>query len=135
MGELQSNLAKSELVLAKILTLLMEQGLKGSMLTFRSLNLEPDYEPFFKICFLWLVDEGLVRAKDNQESITSVFHVYDPVLTGKGFSVMGSRLQVDGETVRIAKVVEDRAANATGYTGLGDFLGGVLGGFTKSIGS
>ena len=84
-----SNLEKSEVVIAKILKLLMDQGLKDSMMSFRSLNLEEEYEPFFKTCFLWLIAEGLVRSSTNSESITSIFHAYGPVLTAKGFSVLG----------------------------------------------
>jgi hypothetical protein len=131
----QSNLAKSELVLARILSLLMEHGLKGSTLTFGSLNLDSDYEPYFKTCFLWLLDEGLVRSRTNLESISSVFHAYDPVLTAKGFSFLGSHLQVDNGQVSLAKIVEDKASSTGMYTGVGDFLGGLFGGFTKSISS
>ena len=131
----QSNLAKTELVLARILALLMEQGLKGSTLTFGSLNLDPEYEPFFKTCFLWLIDEGLVRSRTNLESISSAFHSYDPVLTARGFAVLGSNLRVNDGQVSLAKIVEDKAASSGMYTGVGDFLGGLFGGFTKSISS
>ena len=132
---MQSNLEKTELVIAKILSLLMENGLKESMLSFGSIDLSSDYEPFFKTSFLWLIDEGLVRSRTNMESITSAFHAYDPVLTAKGFSVLGSKLQFHGGKVALAAIVEDKAANAGMYTGVGDFLGGLLGGFTKSVGS
>jgi hypothetical protein len=130
-----SNIKKSEIVIAKILTLLMERGLSHSMMTFRCLGLESEYEPFFKTSFLWLVDEGLVRSKNNIESITSVFHAYDPVLTAKGFALLGTRLTSQDGEITIAQAVEETASSQRSFAGLGDFLGGLLGGFTKSIGN
>jgi hypothetical protein len=125
----------SEIVIAKILSVLMENGLKESLLSFRSLDLSDEYEPFFKTSFLWLIDEALVRSSTNIESITSAFHAYDPVLTAKGFAILGSKLQVRDGQVALAEVVEEKASNSGTYTGIGDFLGGLLGGFTKSMGS
>ena len=130
-----SNLEKSEVVIAKILKLLMDQGLKDSMMSFRSLNLEEEYEPFFKTCFLWLIAEGLVRSSTNSESITSIFHAYGPVLTAKGFSVLGNRLVLKEGEVTIARVVEETSSSDKSYSGLGDFFGGLLGGLTKSLSS
>jgi hypothetical protein len=131
----RSNLEKTELVIAKILSVLMENGLKESTLVFRTLDLSDDYEPFFKTCFLWLIDEGLVRSRTNILSIGSAFHAYDPVLTAKGFAVLGSKLLFKDGQVALASVVEDKATDSGMYTGIGDFLGGLLGGYTKSIGS
>ena len=103
---MQSNLEKSEVVIATILKLLLDKGLQGSMLSFKSLDLPGEYEPFFKTCFLWLVFEGLVRSSNNIESINSAFHAYDPVLTAKGFSTLGHDIFINGNKEALATAVE-----------------------------
>ena len=130
-----SNLQKSEVVIARILKRLIDKGLQDSMLSFRSLDLDEEYEAFFKTCFIWLIDEGFVRSATNMESINSAFHAYDPVLTSKGFTVLGRHLELKDGAVTVASVVEETSSRKQSLASVGDFFGGLLGGFTKSIGS
>ena len=130
-----SNLEKSEVVIARILKLLMDRGLQDSMMTFGSLELSDDYEPFFKTSFVWLMHEGFIRATSNSEFVNSAFHGYGPVLTAKGFAMLGNKLELNGEQITIASAVEETSKSGVSASGLGDFFGGLLGGFTKSISS
>jgi hypothetical protein len=134
-GKMTSNIAKSEVVIAKILKLLMETGLKDTTVSFRSLDLADEYEPFFQTCFIWLIDEGLIRSKTNIDSVSSAFHSYGPVLTSRGFAVLGKQIEVNGAKMTIATAIDQTSRGQKSATFVGDFVGGMLGGFTKSISS
>ncbi len=130
-----TNIQKSEVVIARILKHLMDNGLQQSMMSFNTLELDNEYEAFFKTSFMWLIHEGMVRSSTNIESITSVFHAYDPVLSGQGFAALGRNLEANGGSITMATAVKETSSSKQSYSGLGDFFGGILGGFTKSMGS
>ncbi len=129
------SIEKSELVIARILSFLIDNGLQDSRLSFKNLSLLPEYQPFFQTCIKWLIDEDYVRVTWLVDSISSEFHVCGAVLTSKGFAILGHKFSVNGGHVTAAQLVKEKSEGAANMTGIGDFLGGILGGFTKSLGS
>jgi len=131
-----NNMEKSELVVSKILSRLMDIGFTKTTLSFQDLDLTNEYEEFFDLSVRWLLDEGIIRASNFAEAMDSSGSLVNPVLTAYGLSLLRQPSPVsgdEGETMgaAIIKVSE----KGTSYAGIGDFLGGFLGGFTKSIGS
>ncbi|SEP14319.1 hypothetical protein SAMN04490248_1292 [Salinihabitans flavidus] len=55
------DLQRSETVIAKILSLLMEWGIQETQLEFSELDLSDEYRPFFFSCVKWLEAEGVIR--------------------------------------------------------------------------
>ena len=130
-----SNLEKSEIVISKILQDLVETGLQyGTALEFDELNLSDDYEPFFVGCCLWLLNEGIVRCT-NEHQVISGAPMVNPVITAKGFTLLGQPFAKGEDGNRVGDAVKEVASGNRNYAGIGDFFGGLLGGFTKSIGS
>lgn len=128
------NLQRSEIVISKILQDLVETGLQyGTTLEFEELGLDQEFEPFFTGCCLWLLDEGIIRCT-NAHQVVKDAPMVNPVITAKGFSLLGQPF-VGGEVGnRVGDAVKEVASGNRNYAGFGDFFGGLLGGFTKSIG-
>ena len=131
------NLQRSELVIAKILTLLLEWGITSCQLEFEELELDQDFCNCFYPCIEWLADEGVIRYSDIQRTLGSRCSgsVTNPVLTSFGFKVLGKDIELNGEKTTIAAAVQEVKSGNRDYSVVGDLLGGILGGFTKSIGS
>lgn len=134
-----SDLEKSEIVIARILNLVMEWGLQECSLQFEELELDEEYATFFFPCIDWLMAEGILRAKEVilYSSATTVAggEVIWPQLTSYGFRVLGAEINLGENTQTLASAVEVVSKTKRSYAPLGDFLGGLLGGFTKSMNS
>ena len=81
---------------------------------------------------LWLQSEGVVRTDGGFSGSMVGECIFDLVLTAKGFWLLEQKL-TDDLTLGAA-LTRIRKGERT-YTGLGDFFGAALGGFTKSIGN
>jgi hypothetical protein len=110
-------------------------------LDFSALGLDDEYFPFFATCFTWLSNEGLVRADrvtvvpEDGEDVANDLYVYNPTLTSHGFAMLGQKVKI-GETITtLGDAVESRSVGEPSGWQIGDLVGGILGGFTKSIGS
>lgn len=129
------NLQKSELVISKILEHLLQTGIQdGVALPFQELGFEEDIEPFFVGCCRWLLDEGIVRCT-NEHQVTQGAPMVNPVITAKGFALLGQPFVQGDDGSRVGDAVKEVASGNRNYAGFGDFFGGLLGGFTKSMGS
>ena len=131
-----NNLEKSELVVAKILSWLMDTGFTRSELSFDDLELAKEYEEFFDLSAQWLLDEGIMRAADHALIMRGSGTLFSPVLTAYGLSLLNQPSPVggnEGETVGTS--VKSASESGASYTKFGEVLGGFLGGFTKSMGS
>lgn len=129
------NIEKSELVIANILRLLMEFGLSEAILNFEELGLSDDYGPFFVTCVKWLEAEGLIRTQEIHQLLSGTGFVVGPTLTSKGFAILGHKFSIDGQEVTTAQVVKGKSEGSSNFSAIGDFLGSVLGGAYKSLGS
>jgi hypothetical protein len=81
---------------------------------------------------LWLRNEGVVRTNGGFSGSVVGEHIFDLVLTAKGFWLLEQKLTND---LTLGAALTRIRKGETTHTGLGDFIGAALGGFTKSIGS
>lgn len=133
---MSDGVTKSEIVIAKILEKLLQNGLRdGWILNFQDLGLSDDYSDHFSACAKWLVAEEIIRIQGISEYINGMSRVIGPNLTAKGFALLGQSFSVAGQTVSASEIVKDKASGQANYAPFGDLLGGILGGFTKTIGS
>ncbi len=132
-----TDMEKSELMIATILNLLMDWGIQECQLKFQELELDKEFAPFFFPCVDWLISEGIIRTgkihrfTDGQANGV----VVRPVITAVGMSVLGKSISLGGSEELLGNVVKNVSESGANYTGIGDFFGGMLGGFTKSLGS
>jgi len=130
------DLQRSETVIAKILSLLMEWGIQEAGLEFSELELSDEYRPFFFPCIKWLADEGVIRYGDisRYHGNIGAGKVMQPVLTSYGLSVLGQKLKIAGAETQLSEAVENVSAGHANYAKAGNFAGGLLASFIKSIG-
>lgn len=98
---------------------------------------EEEVQTAFLDCLHWMRDEGLIRVASIDEY-------------GGGYSVLGMQLTAAGlalirqgtDDPDIGPSIEERVTrakdgelDARDYSKIGDFVGGVLGGITKALGS
>lgn len=126
------NIEKSEVVIARILSKSLDSGIKNNDLEFEDLELPDDYAPYFTTCIDWLINENLIRVA-NHHKYKGGSLVLDITLTSYGFTVMGQKFLVSDEDISIGQAVKKVSESQSGYSRSGDFVGGVLGGFSKSI--
>jgi|GEM_PF-1837326 len=128
---------RTNLVLVRILNLAMQNGLSHWSLTFGHLELDKDYETFFWPCLDWLEAEGLVRVGSRAQTMGGLANgeAMNIALTSRGMAMLGQKIEVGGNETTVAEQVKSRAEGAVSAAGIGDFIGALLGGFTKSMGS
>lgn len=128
---------RSNLVLAKVLELSMTNGVSHWSLSFDDLELSEDYTTHFYPCIEWLEAEGLIRVGSYRKFMDGIAagEVNNITLTSKGMAVLGQDILIDGKQQSISTAVRNVSAGRVDYNRIGDALGGILGGFVKSIGS
>lgn len=132
----ETNLQKSELVISKILERLLELGLQqGTLLSFEDLGLPKEYAPIYNGCCAWLIEEGVIRCADSAQAMRGNLRMISPMITSRGFALLDQPFGVGDDRIRVGQAVKEVAGGQGNYAGIGDFVGGVLGGFTKSMGS
>jgi hypothetical protein len=128
------NLQKSEAVIARILAHLAENGLQATELNHDTLQLGAELQPFFEICYDWLEAEGIVRSSKVVKAAGGEIWIFNPVITANGFRLLGQGVILGGEEKSLGTAVKE-VSSGRSYSSLGDFFGGLLGGFTRSISS
>ena len=137
---------RSNHVLAKILNQALEKGISHWSLTFDDLELDDTYITHFFPCIEWLEAEGLIRVGSYQRAqailnrttgvASASFGSAENIsLTARGMSVLGQKIEVSGEQMTISETARNVSAGRVNYNKIGDAIGGIIGGFTKSIGS
>ena len=127
---------KTEYVLAKILQHLSERGVRHGLLTVSDLMLDKEiYGNFFGPCLKWLEAEGLIRTNEIVEYVNEPAVALDPCLTSIGMNVLEQEITVGNTREKLSETVEKVSNEQTGLHKIGDLISGILGGFTKSIGS
>ena len=129
------NLRKSEIVISAILSFLLQKGLQKGDMSSESLALSEDEKPFFVECFKWLLAEGVVRAANTLEILDDDIFVIDPQITSQGFEKLGHEITFAGASTTLSNAVQEVSRNKASYSQVGDFVGSILGGFTKSMSS
>jgi hypothetical protein len=126
-----NDLELSEKVMSDVLVGLFNQGLRGSDIQQVSdITNENIDDAFLMSVMQWLQREGLVHFKfiDATSMQGRAGFYLGSCLTSRGFAAMGTSF-IGDQT--IGNVSEGNAK----FTNVGDFIGGLLGGFTKSISS
>lgn len=128
---------KSILVLTKILNLALENGISHWDLSFSDLDLDESYETHFWPCIDWLENEGLIRVGEHARTLGGLADgsAMNVSLTARGMMVLGQEVTLGGEEIRFGTSIQRASKDRAYFNQVGDFLGGLLGGFTKSIGS
>lgn len=132
----ETNLQKSEIVISKILEYLLDLGLRdGTSLAFEDLDLSDDYGPIFDGCCAWLIEEGVIRCAGTSQAMGGNLGMISPMITSQGFALLDQPFAVSEDKMRVGQAVKEVAGGQRNYAGFGDFVGGLLGGFTKSMSS
>ena len=84
---------------------------------------------------MWLIQEGIIHCADTSQAIGGNLVMFSPMITSKGFALLDQLLVVGEDKIRVGQAVREVAGGQRNYAGFGDFVGGLLGGFTKSMGS
>ena len=128
---------KTHLVLAKVLDQALKHGVSHWSLDFKSLELDHSFENYFFPCIEWLEAEGLIRVKSYSRTLGGfATGTADNInLTAKGMAILGHSIEIEGKSVTISDTVQRVSACKVDYNRIGDAIGGLVGGFTKCIGS
>ena len=121
----------SQRMIAAIVNDLAKRGVRRGPLDLPHLQLDDrdlDIELFVD-SILWLEGEGIIRTTDKHRFGLDGT-AYGFVLTAYGYRLLEQNFQ--GE-MKLGQAVKEIAENNKSFSGIGDFVGGLLGGFTKSI--
>lgn len=126
---------QSGVLISRLLTRLADNGVVGEELSTYDLFDHPpsnDDVRLYVDTILWLEAEGVIRTDGGSQGGRSNELVYEIVLTSFGFSLLEKKLDGDLSLGSAAKKVASGGPNLAGF---GDLVGGILGGFTKSVSS
>ena len=128
-----SGLEQSEILVAKLVAKLADNGVAPTETRAGDYFEQVDREKVKLFIHLidWLLSEGVIRrVREPKGDGFGRVWFHKIVLTSRGFQLLASQFSPD---LTLSQAV--RKANAAGgnYSGLGDFLGGLLGGFSKSV--
>lgn len=128
------DLSASEAIISQILGRLAPLGVNRVTLTLDNLNSSGEHnfsERLFLDAMHWLKEEKIIRFEQERRSMQ--LRMRGCVLTAYGYSLLGQSLKIDGETRTLGERVKNVQAGEAQYAKAGNFFGGLLGAFTKSI--
>lgn len=129
-----NDLEASEVIAARIITRLAPLGVNRVTLTLQQIDPKGEMqfsERLFIDAMHWLSEEGILRFE--MERHTSQVRMKGCVLTAYGFSLLGRKFSLNGRSQTVGESIKNVEDNSAGYSNLGNFFGGLLGAFTKSI--
>ncbi|MGS4945057.1 hypothetical protein ACVDG3_06220 [Meridianimarinicoccus sp. RP-17] len=129
-------LEKTNLVLAKILNIAMENGVSHWDLHFEDLDLDSSYETFFYPCVAWLENEGLIRVEEYNRTMGGYASgsVQNIALTARGMAILDQDVNIRGNEEKLSSAVTKVSEGQVDYHKFATALGGFLGGVIKSLG-
>ncbi|MDT8327588.1 MAG: hypothetical protein RQ750_09440, partial [Roseovarius sp.] len=88
-------------------------------------------------CIRWLEGEGLIKVQAYNRTMggPAKGHVQNVHITSFGQAALRQEVNINGESEMLSETVKNVSKAPASYSQFGDFLGSVLGGFTKSVGS
>jgi hypothetical protein len=86
----------------------------------------------FEAVIVWMLDEGIIRAKQRIETLDGRLRLMGVQLTSKGLAIVQEPLP-SGDS--IAKRVQSNTGSGAFWSSIGELVGSIAGSFTKSIGS
>ena len=126
---------QSVFMIARIVERLAENGVIEESLSSHDLivdNPTNDEVQLFVDAIKWLRSEGVIRADQGYSGSRALEVVFDASLTSKGHWLLDQRLTND---LTLGAAIRNVNRSEPSATGIGDFIGGILGGFTKSVSS
>jgi hypothetical protein len=84
----------------------------------------------FEAVIIWMLDEGIIRAKDTSQTMDGTIRLSAVQLTAKGLAIVKQPLPA-GDTIE----KRIKTADSRDWSGIGELIGGIAGGFTKAISS
>jgi hypothetical protein len=126
-------LFKSEQIIAAILSLLLKRGVRKTEICAQDVadnGSDDSANELFEDAIFWLRHEGIIRFDQYTED-----SFIDCTLTAYGFAILGQKLHGSPENETVGTAVKRISSNKTNLSPVGDFIGGLLGGLTKSLGS
>jgi len=126
---------QSVLLISRLLDRLAENGVVADNLSTYDLFNPPPSDADVQLylgTIKWLEAEGVIRTDGGCQGGRDNELVYEIVLTSRGFSLLERRLT---NNLTLGGAIQKLARSESGLAGLGDLIGGVLGGFTKSVSS
>jgi len=112
-----------------------ETNLQKSELALEDLELPDDDSATFNGCCDWLMEEGIIRCSNSTRLLNGSIAMINPKITSKGFALLDQPFNLGTDPIRVGQAVKEIAGGRRNYAGIGDLIGGLLGGFTKSMGS
>jgi hypothetical protein len=91
----------------------------------------PEDKKVFEAVIVWMLDEGIIRAKDQATFMDGTIQLAAAQLTAKGLAIVKQPLP-EGDTIE-KRIQSD--GDGRSWSSIGDLIGGIAGGFTKSMGS
>ncbi len=137
--EQKTNLLKdSEEMIARIVALLAPNGVKRVEIDILSLGFEgsnhSDIGPYvglFHDAMEWLIAKNIIR--HTGRDLSGMY--YQCCITSYGFALLGQKLVGAKDNETVGKAVRNVNDDSASYANAGNLLGGLLGAFTKSMGS
>lgn len=132
-----SAMEETNLVMAKILSLAMENGVRHWDLEFDDLELDAKYGTYFYPCVEWLEYEGMIRVGHYSRTMGGIANgsVDNVALTSLGMSVLGREIEAIEGKETLSETVQKVSEGKVDYHRIGDAIGGLIGGAIKSMGS
>jgi len=90
----------------------------------------PEDKRTFEGIMVWMLDEGIIRAKKVSQTMDGTMFLAAAQLTAKGFVIVKQPLP-GGDTIE-KRVHSDSSGNSF-WTSIGDLVGSAAGSFTKSM--
>jgi hypothetical protein len=90
----------------------------------------PEDKEVFEAVIVWMLDEGIIRAKKMNQTMDGTLFLAAAQLTAKGLAIVKQPLP-GGDTIE--KRVQSQTGGNQFWSSIGDLVGGIAGGFTKSI--
>ena len=128
-------MTRTHLVLAKVLDLAISKGVAHWSLSFSDLDLGDEYATHFYPCVKWLEAEGLIRVGQYARTMGGISNgsVENVALTSQGMAILGQSIDVNGEQEQLSSAIKKVSEGRVDYSRVMDAIGGLVGGFIKSV--
>lgn len=90
----------------------------------------PEDKQVFEAVLIWMLDEGIIRAKKMSQTMDGIMYLAAAQLTAKGLAIVKQTLP-GGDTVE--KRVQSDTTGDSFWSKIGDLVGSAAGNFTKSM--
>jgi hypothetical protein len=90
----------------------------------------PEDKKIFEAVIAWMLDEGIIRAKNVSKTMDGTMYLAAVQLTAKGLAIVKQPLP-GGDTIE-KRVQSDSSGNSF-WSNIGDLVGSAAGSFTKAM--